>query len=171
MTWSDGTRVVHAGLPEPVVGEPFLPGPVFAAPYHLDPVAGPGANDYARTQHPTRRTLETAIGHLEGGPALVFASGQAAITALLLCILRPGDTVVLPADGYYTVRAFAAGTLRDLGVETVLAPTAGPCPDFSPPRRTPPGHWSRWTTPPPRRSGRTRSRSAPTWWSPPAPRR
>jgi len=62
--YSDGTRVVHAGLPEPVVGEPFLPGPVFAAPYHLDPVDGPGENGYGRTEHPTRRVLETAIGQL-----------------------------------------------------------------------------------------------------------
>jgi cystathionine gamma-lyase len=29
------TRAVHAGLPEPAQGEPFLPSPVFAAPFHL----------------------------------------------------------------------------------------------------------------------------------------
>ncbi|GIM95192.1 cystathionine gamma-lyase [Paractinoplanes toevensis] len=131
MTYSDGTRAVHAGLPEkPEVGDPFLPGPVFAAPFHLDPVTGPGQNDYARTQHPTRRALEAAIGQLEGGPTLVFASGQAAITALLLSVLRSGDTVALPADGYFTVRAFAEGTLRELGVSTILVPTSGPYPDF-----------------------------------------
>jgi cystathionine gamma-lyase len=129
--YSDGTRVVHAGLPEPAVGEPFLPGPVFAAPYHLDPVTGPGENGYARTESPTRRGLEAAIDELEGGPTLVFSSGQAAITALLLATLRTGDTVALPSDGYFAVRAFAEGTLRDLGVRTVLVPTAGPYPDFS----------------------------------------
>jgi cystathionine gamma-lyase len=123
---------VHAGLPEkPAVGDPFLPGPVFAAPFHLDPSAGPGENDYARTQHPTRRALESAIGQLEGAPTLVFASGQAAIAALLLSVLRPGDTVALPADGYFTVRAFAEGTLRELGVSSVAVPTAGPYPDFA----------------------------------------
>jgi cystathionine gamma-lyase len=131
MTYSDGTRATHAGLPEPVVGEPFLPGPVFAAPYHLDPVEGPGENGYGRTEHPTRRALEAAIGQLEGGPALVFSTGMAAITGLLLSVLRAGDTVALPADGYFTVRAFAEGTLRDLGVTTVQVPTAGPYPDFS----------------------------------------
>jgi cystathionine gamma-lyase len=127
----DGTRVTHAGLPEPVVGEPFLPGPVFAAPYHLDPVDGPGENGYGRTEHPTRRALEAAIGQLEGAPTLAFASGQAAITALLLSVLRTGDTVALPADGYFTVRAFAEGTLRGLGVTSVPVPTSGPYPDFS----------------------------------------
>jgi cystathionine gamma-lyase len=131
MSQSDGTRAVHAGLPAPVVGEPFLPGPVFAAPYHLDPVEGPGENGYARTEHPTRRLLESAIGELEGGRTLVFASGQAAITALLLAVLRTGDTLAVPSDGYFTVRAFAEGTLRDLGVKTLLVPTAGPYPDFS----------------------------------------
>jgi len=122
---------VHAGLPEAVPGEPFLRGPVFAAPYHLDPVEGPGENGYGRSDNPTRRALEGAIGELEGGSALAFASGQAAITALLLSTLRSGDTVALPSDGYYTVRGFAEGTLRDLGVESVLVPTAGPYPSFA----------------------------------------
>jgi cystathionine gamma-lyase len=130
VSYSDGTRVVHAGLPEPVVGEPFLPGPVFAAPYHLDPVDGPGENGYGRTEHPTRRALEAAIGQLEGAPTLVFSTGMAAITGLLLSVLRAGDTVALPADGYFTVRAFAEGTLRELGVSSITVPTAGPYPDF-----------------------------------------
>ena len=48
----DGTRVVRAGLPEAVKHEPTLPGPVFAAHYHLpgDPT-GPYA--YGRDQNPT----------------------------------------------------------------------------------------------------------------------
>ena len=126
----DGTRVVHAGLPAPVVGEPFLAGPVFAAPYHLDPETGPGINGYGRPDNPTRRALEAAIGELEGAPALAFASGQAAITGVLLAMLRTGDTVALPSDGYFTVRAFADGVLRGLGVRPILVPTAGPYPPF-----------------------------------------
>ena len=129
-SYSDGTRVVHAGLPEPEPGQPFLPGPVFAAPYHLDPETGPGLNGYGRPDNPTRRALEAAIGTLEGGAALAFASGQAAITGMLLATLRAGDTVALPADGYYTVRAFAESTLRGLGVNSILVPTAGPYPSF-----------------------------------------
>ncbi len=130
--YGDGTRVVHAGLPTPVPGEPFLPGPVFAAPYHLDPVAGPSAapDGYGRTDNRTRRLLESAIGSLEGGQCLAFASGQAAITGLLLAVLRPGDTAILPSDGYYAVRAFATSTLDGLGVSVRLAPTAGPYPPF-----------------------------------------
>jgi cystathionine gamma-lyase len=131
--YGDGTRSVHAGLPPAVPGEPFLPGPVFAAPYHLDPAAGPAAspNGYGRPDNRTRRLLESAIGELEGGSTLAFASGQAAVTAVLLSILRPGDIVVLPADGYYPVRGFATSTLAGLGVTAVFAPTAGPHPDYA----------------------------------------
>lgn len=31
----EGMRAVRAGLPEPVKSEPTLPGPVFAADFHL----------------------------------------------------------------------------------------------------------------------------------------
>ncbi len=131
-SYGDGTRCVRAGLPEPVPGQPFLPGPVFAAPYHLDPVVGPGAspNAYGRPNNPTRDLLESAIGELEGGDCLAFASGQAAITAALFAVLRTGDTVVLPADGYFEVRAFAANILAGIGVRVIVAPTAGPYPPF-----------------------------------------
>ncbi|NLU79562.1 cystathionine gamma-lyase [Micromonospora sp. HNM0581] len=128
----DGTRCVHAGLPEPTPGAPFLPGPVFAAPYHLDPRQGPegSPNGYGRSDNPTRRLLEAAVGELEGGDCRVFASGQAAITGLLLAVLRAGDAVVLPSDGYFPVRAFATDTLAGNGVEVQFAPTVGPYPDL-----------------------------------------
>jgi cystathionine gamma-lyase len=129
----DGTRCVQAGLPDPVPGQPFLPGPVFAAPYHLDPVRGPDASvdGYGRPDNPTSRLLEAAIGELEGGTCLAFATGQAAITAALFAVLRPGDTVALPADGYYTVRAFATSVLTELGVRVLTVPTAGPYPPLA----------------------------------------
>ncbi|TDC77729.1 cystathionine gamma-lyase [Micromonospora sp. KC606] len=130
--WHDGTRCVHAGLPEPAPGDPFLPGPVFAAPYHLDPWQGPtaGRDGYGRPDNPTRRLLEAAVGELEGGECRVFATGQAAVTGLLLALLRPGDRVLLPADGYFPVRAFATGTLTAIGVRVGFVPTAGPYPPF-----------------------------------------
>ena len=131
-SYGDGTRAVRAGLPPAVPGAPFLPGPVFAAPYHLDPDAGPAGadNGYGRPDNPTRRLLEAAIGDLEGGTALAFASGQAAVTGVLLSILRPGDTLVLPSDGYYPVRGFATAALEPLGVTVTFAPTRGPHPSF-----------------------------------------
>src|SRR5215475_3854453 len=131
--YGDGTRCAHAGLPPAEPGKPFLPGPVFAAPYHLDPQTGPaGAADrYGRTDNPTLRGLEDAIGGLEGGECVVFSSGMAAISAALLTLLSPGDTVLLPADGYYNTRTFADGTLSRLGVTVRTTPTAGPYPPLA----------------------------------------
>ncbi|GIH13570.1 cystathionine gamma-lyase [Rugosimonospora africana] len=127
--FGDGTAAAHAGLPEPQPGQPFLPGPVFAAPYHLDPESGPSAaaNGYGRVDNPTWRALEAAIGGLEGGDCVVFSSGMAAISAALLTHLAPGDTLVMPSDGYYKARALAA---RLPGVTVREVPTAGPYPPF-----------------------------------------
>jgi cystathionine gamma-lyase len=121
----DGTRVVHAGLPEPVPGQPFLPGPVFAAPYHVDPVEGPAPNGYGRPDNPTRAALEAAIGELEGGECVVFASGMAAIAAVLqVC---GGSSVVVPSDGYYAARTLAAQMVPDVR----YVPTNERAPDYA----------------------------------------
>ncbi|WP_027343737.1 cystathionine gamma-lyase [Hamadaea tsunoensis] len=127
----DSTLCVHAGQPAAVPGQPLMPGPVFAAPYHLDPAGWqPGVDGYGRGDNPTRRVLEAALGELEGGDTLAFASGQAAVTAVLLSVLRPGDTVMVPSDGYYNVRTFGEQFLAGLQVTIVEAPTAGPYPSF-----------------------------------------
>jgi len=131
--YGDGTRCVHAGLPVPVPGRPFLPGPVFASTYPLDPETGPvpGVDGYGRPDNATRRHLEAAIGDLEGGGCLAFASGMAAVSAALFVLVRPGDTVLLPGDGYYQTRAFARAELEPRGVRVVPVPTAGPYPDLT----------------------------------------
>ncbi|MFE2379985.1 cystathionine gamma-lyase [Streptomyces misionensis] len=122
----DGTRAVRAGLPEPVKHEPTLPGPVFAAHFHLPgEVAGPYS--YGRDDNPTWTLLENAIGELEApGRAdvetLVFASGMAAISAVLFSQLRAGDAVVLPSDGYQALPLVRA-QLEAYGVEVRTAPT------------------------------------------------
>jgi cystathionine gamma-lyase len=120
--YGPGTRAVHAGLPEAVKGEPFLPGPVFAGTYHL-PGAAEGPRTYGRYGNPTWTGLEAAIGDLEGAAATVtFASGMAAISAVLTATLRPGDTVVLPSDGYPGTREVGA-YLEAHGIRVRHVPT------------------------------------------------
>jgi len=56
--------------------------------------------DYSRTQNPTRKVLEEGIAALEGGAAgFAFASGMAAITAVLM-LFQAGDHLVVAADCY-----------------------------------------------------------------------
>jgi cystathionine gamma-lyase len=121
----DETRIIRAGLLPATQGEAFLPGPVFASPYHAagDPSTVPYT--YGRFHNPTWTHFERALSELEGGPAVVFGSGMAAVAAIFGVVLRPGDTVVLPADSYYTTRVLAQGSLAALGIHTRLAPTAG----------------------------------------------
>jgi cystathionine gamma-lyase len=117
--WGDGTRVVRAGDPPPVPGTPLRPSPVFAAPFHLGdrPPRAEGADAYARTEHPTLRVFEEAVGRLDGGRCLAFATGMAAIGAAVLACAGAGDRVVLPSDGYYTTRLLAAEELARLGMD------------------------------------------------------
>ncbi|MFF4050242.1 cystathionine gamma-lyase [Streptomyces chartreusis] len=124
----DGTRAVRAGLPEPVKYEPTLPGPVFAAHFHL-PGEPTGPYTYGRDENPTWTLLERAVGELEapgedGVETLVFASGMAAISSVLFSQLRSGDAVVLPGDGYQALPLVRA-QLEAYGIEVRTAPTGG----------------------------------------------
>ncbi|MGW6945514.1 cystathionine gamma-lyase [Streptomyces xanthophaeus] len=121
----DGTRAVRAGLPEPVKNEPPLPGPVFAAHFHL-PGDVEGPYTYGRDTNPTWTLLERAIGELEAPgqevETVVFASGMAATSAVLLSQARTGDTVVLPDDGYQALPLVRA-QLEAYGIHVRTAPT------------------------------------------------
>lgn len=115
------TRSVHAGLPAAAQGEPFLPGPVLASAYHLagdDVESVPG---YLREGNPTWAAYERAIGELEGGEVVVFSSGMAAASAVLLAV-EPGQALVVPADGYYGLRKLAEGHVAARGIEVRLVP-------------------------------------------------
>ena len=127
----DGTLAAHAGERAAVLGEPVRPGPVLSTIYHLNGVPGTGASDgYGRADNPTYRDLEAAIGALEGGSVhtRVFATGMAAISAVLFGLLKAGDTVVVPSDGYYATRPLSADRLAAFGVTVREAPTVGPYP-------------------------------------------
>ncbi len=96
-----GTRAVHAGLdPDPVFGS-VIP-PIHQTSTYAQ--ARPGEffedYDYARSANPTRAALERALGELEGGQAVTFASGLAAEHALITVVCQAGSHVVLPADLY-----------------------------------------------------------------------
>jgi cystathionine gamma-lyase len=120
----DGTRVIHAGLPEARQHEPLLPGPQFASLYHLsgEPTGNP--LEYGRYGNPTWTRWEEALGELERGRAVSFASGMAAVAAVLLPRLGSGDVLLLPEDGYPAVRELAASQLEPRGVEVRSAPVA-----------------------------------------------
>jgi len=83
---------------------------------------------YHRFGNPTVAAAEAALGELDGGTALLFASGAGATTALVLSLLEPGDTVALRGGGYYgTGVTFAA--LAKWGLRVVEFDQTGLPPD------------------------------------------
>lgn len=62
---------------------------------------------YGRDGNPTWEALEELLGALEGGRALAFASGLAAISAVVETLPIPGR-VVVPADAYNGTRRLLA---------------------------------------------------------------
>jgi len=88
----------------------------------------PGAFFYQRYANPTTVEAEARLGELEGGSALLYPSGSAAGTALVLSVLKPGDTIALAAGCYFgTGVLFQA--LAPWGVRYVEFDQTGPPPD------------------------------------------
>ncbi|TMM27452.1 MAG: PLP-dependent transferase [Actinobacteria bacterium] len=85
----------------------------------------PGEFYYQRYAHPTGVEAERALGKLEGGEALLFPSGSAAITALVLAELAPGQTVALAEGAYYGTGALFT-SLERWGLRFVEFDQTGP---------------------------------------------
>jgi cystathionine gamma-synthase len=89
----------------------------------------PGAFYYLRYGHPAGVEAERALGELEGGRALLFPSGAAATTALVLALLEPGKTIALARDAYYGTsvlfRALERWGLRFVEYDQTGAPPDG----------------------------------------------
>jgi cystathionine gamma-lyase len=102
--------------------------PVPASAYHLSGDESGSFDAYGRSSNPTWRALESALAALEGAAAaLTFGSGMAAITSVLRTLVKPGATLVVPADGYYQVRKYAAESLAPHGVTVVAAHATEMC--------------------------------------------
>jgi cystathionine gamma-lyase len=117
------TEILHAGYRDPHEPGPFHPGPQFAGTYVAPGLPSGHPHTYGRTSNPTWAAWEEALGTIEEGEAVAFASGMAACAAVFGTVLTPGDVVVLPADCYYTTRMVASGWLSAIGIETRLVPT------------------------------------------------
>ncbi|MHB1063791.1 MAG: trans-sulfuration enzyme family protein [Georgenia sp.] len=97
---SPDTVAVTAGRPPREQGGPVNPPVVLSSTYFSTGAPGPEMM-YTRYNTETWLPLEEAIGALEGAqaPALVFASGMAAIDAALR-LAEPGSAVVVPRHAY-----------------------------------------------------------------------
>ncbi len=91
---SPATVVVHAGRPTRDVDQPLNAPITMASTY----VAG-GDLEYGRYANPTWSAFEEALGALEGGRALAFSSGLAAVSTVL-DLVGQDALVVAPRHAY-----------------------------------------------------------------------
>lgn len=83
-----------------------------------------GREDYGRYGNPTVHAVEGKVAALEAAEdAVLFSSGMAAITSLLLASLPTGAHLVMTSDCYRRTRQFCLIFLKRLGIETTIVET------------------------------------------------
>lgn len=120
---SIATLSINAGDLPPENGKPFRNGPDFASTFHLAGDVDPNTYQYGRFAQPTWHNLETGLAQLEGGETIIFPSGMSAAAAILTSLVAPGDTILLPSDGYAPVRYYTEQYLVRFGVKLVTIAT------------------------------------------------
>ena len=96
--WTADTVAVQAGRPARLPGAPMNPPITMSSTYVHDATL-----EYGRDGNTGWGALEDALGALDGGRAVTFASGLAAATAIA-DLVPPGGTVVLSSVTYFGVR-------------------------------------------------------------------
>ena len=96
--WTPDTVAVQAGRPARLPGASMNPPIVLSSTYVHD-----AAVEYGRDGNAGWAALETALGALDGGRAVTFASGLAA-TSAIADLVPAGGTVVLSSVTYFGVR-------------------------------------------------------------------
>ncbi|MBI4483007.1 MAG: PLP-dependent transferase [Acidobacteria bacterium] len=111
------TDAIHAGQrPDPSTGAVVVP--IYqTSTYVQEQIGKHKGYEYARTQNPTREALEKNIATLErGSRGIAFASGMAAIHAVLL-LLQKGDHVLVSQNVYGGTFRLFDRILRNFGLE------------------------------------------------------
>src|SRR3954453_9741334 len=118
------TTAIHAGQEaDPLTGSVTVP--IFATSTYVQEEIGKNKGyEYARVSNPTRTRLEQNLAALEGGTsAHVFASGMAAITAMLT-MMKSGDHIVCGSNVYGGVPRLFNQVLVNYGLEFTYVDTS-----------------------------------------------
>ena len=95
------TAAVRAGIDRDTAFGAVTPPLVLSSNFSFAGFNEKRQYDYTRSGNPTRDLLGEALAELEGGAGgVVTATGMGAITLLLHALLKPGDRLVVPHDGY-----------------------------------------------------------------------
>jgi cystathionine beta-lyase/cystathionine gamma-synthase len=121
------TRAIHDGLsPDPATGAILTP--IYQTTTYVQEAVGKHKGYcYSRTSNPTVAALEAQLGALEDAPpAVCFATGLAAISALFLSTLKQGGHVVVSDVVYGGTVRLLRQILANFGVTCSLVDTSDP---------------------------------------------
>src|SRR3954471_4318151 len=98
-TMKEQTRILHSIPVDPLTGA--ISTPIYQTSTFVQEAPGVHKGyDYARSNNPTRATLENLVAGLEkGARGFAFASGLAAIDAIIK-LLKSGDEIIAVDDIY-----------------------------------------------------------------------
>jgi cystathionine gamma-lyase/cystathionine beta-lyase/cystathionine gamma-lyase/homocysteine desulfhydrase len=123
------TKQIHAGVePDPTTGSILTP--IYQTTTYVqesvDRYLSKGYS-YSRSGNPTVRALEKKITELEGGAdTACFATGMAAIQAVLLTLLNAGDHAVVSDVAYGGTYRICTRIFSRFGVDFTFADTSRP---------------------------------------------
>ncbi len=120
------TRAIHDGQhSDPLTGAVNVPL-YLTSTYAQEEIGKHKGYEYSRVSNPTRDALEANLASLEGGTsAHVFASGMAAITAMIT-MFRSGDHVICGANVYGGTPRLFNQIISRYGIEFSYVDTSEP---------------------------------------------
>lgn len=116
-------RLLHRHAEGLKKGDPLPPALSPASMFYYPGLPEDGLSAYGRSDNPGWRATEAALSLLEEAPTALFPSGMGAITAPFLALLKSGDRVLLPSDGYFATRLLADAILSRFGIRIDTRPT------------------------------------------------
>lgn len=100
LTRRHATAAVRAGIDSDQTHGAVVPPIVLSTNFSFAGFNEKRRYDYTRSGNPTRDLLGDALAELEGGAGgVVVSTGMAAVT-LVLQLLKPGERLIVPHDGY-----------------------------------------------------------------------
>lgn len=116
------TKAIHAGFDCHQHNRALMPPIYQTSAFAHDAVGEQLDFAYARTGTPTRAALEANLAALEEAKhGLAFASGMAAVDAVLRATLQPGDEVIAVADLYGGAYRILDKVMQPLGIKVTFA--------------------------------------------------
>ena len=129
--WS--TLAVHAGEDRETKPRGAVADPIFCASTYAFSdtqalidfiVEKQPREEYARYGNPTEKTVERKLAILDGAEAAVlYSTGMAAVSGLLLAKLSAGDELIVFDELYQRTREFCENELSRFGIVTRIVPT------------------------------------------------